>query len=324
MPDTLPAPLPLFPPIDPYETGSLKVPGAHALYYECSGNFEGQPVLFLHGGPGTGSSPDTRRLFDPARCNIIQFDQRGCGASTPHGSLIDNTTPHLVDDMIKLLDQLNIDKAHLAGGSWGSTLALAFAMKHPLRVRSLLIYGIFLCRASEFKALYFEGGVVSQIYPEVFARFIKLLPPGERADPISGYAKLFHSNNIELRNKALHMWTLLEQQASRLIVDQKRLQTEMANPGYVLSHSLIENHYFQQNGFLDGDELLASVGQTLANIPTHIINGRYDLICPMITAFELHKAMPHAVLTIVPDAGHSFRDPGMGGAIIGASQELHR
>ncbi len=316
--------LPLFPPIDPYQTGSLKLCGGHQLYYECSGNPKGQPVLFLHGGPGTGSSPDTRSLFDPQRCNIIQFDQRGCGKSTPHGSLIENTTDHLVEDMIKLLDQLNIEKAHLAGGSWGSTLALAFAVAHPSRVRSILIYGIFLCRASEFKALYFKGGVVSQIYPEVFANFIELLPPGDRADPIKGYAKLFGRDNIELRNEALHMWTLLEQQASRLVVDQKRLQTEMANPDYVLSHSLIENHYFQQNGFLDGDQLLLTVGDRLANIPTHIINGRYDLICPMITAHELHKAMPHSLLTIVPDAGHSFRDPGMCDAIIRAGKKLHR
>ncbi len=324
MPDHSQALRSLYPPLDPHETGMLKVCGGHTLYYECSGNFKGQPVLFLHGGPGTGSSPDTRRLFDPAHCNIIQYDQRGCGKSTPHGSLKDNTTPHLVDDMIKLLDQLDIDKVHIAGGSWGSTLALAFAIAHPNRVRSILIYGIFLCRTSEFKALYFEGGVVSQIYPEMFANFIELLAPEDRADPIKGYAKLFGSDNIELRNKALHMWTLLEQQASRLMVDQKRLQTEMANPDYVLSHSLIENHYFQQNGFLDGDELLVRVGQQLADIPTHIVNGRYDLICPMITAYELHKAMPHAVLTIVPNAGHSFRDPGMSDAIIRASHELHK
>ena len=324
MPDHSQSLLSLFPPIEPYETGFLKVFGDHNLYYECSGTKNGQPVLFLHGGPGTGSSPDTRRLFDPQQCNIIQFDQRGCGNSTPHGSLIDNTTDHLVDDMIKLLDELNIDKAHIAGGSWGSTLALAFAIAHPDRVHSLLIYGIFLCRSSEFKALYFQGGVVSQIYPEVFANFIEMLPPSDRADPIAGYAKLFHSQDIELRNKALHMWTLLEQQASRLVVDQKRLQSEMANPDYVLSHSLIENHYFQQNGFLDGDELLMIAGQKLADIPTHIVNGRYDLICPMITAHELHKALPHSVLTIVGDAGHSFRDPGMSDAIIRASHTLHR
>ncbi|MCP4932855.1 MAG: prolyl aminopeptidase [bacterium] len=323
MPDKLPAPLSLFPPIDPYQTGSLKVLGGHELYFECSGNPDGQPILFLHGGPGTGSSPDTRRLFNHQRCNIIQFDQRGCGKSTPHGSLIENTTDHLVDDIIKLLNLLSIDQVHLAGGSWGSTLALAFAMTHPNRVRSILIYGIFLCRASEFKALYFEGGVVSQIYPEVFSSFIELLPNADRADPIKGYAKLFGSNNIELRNNALHMWTLLEQQASRLIVDQKRLQTEMANPDYVLSHSLIENHYFQQNGFLDGDQLLTVAGERLADIPTHIINGRYDLICPMITAHELNKAIPHSKLTIVPDAGHSFRDPGMCDVIIRASSKLH-
>ena len=324
MPEHSQALLPLFPPIDPYQTGSLRVSNSHKIYYECSGNKNGQPVLFLHGGPGTGSSPDTRRLFDPDRSKLIQYDQRGCGNSTPHGSLIDNTTDHLVEDMIKLLDHLKSDKVHLAGGSWGSSLALAFAMKHPARVKSLLIYGIFLCRPCEFQALYFEGGVVSQIYPEVFTRFIELLPPADRANPIKGYAKLFGSDEPKQRSKALHMWTLLEQQASRLIVDQNRLQTEMANPDYVLSHSLIENHYFQHNGFMDGDELLGIVGEKLADIPTYIINGRYDLICPMVTAHELHCAMPHSTLTIVPDAGHSFRDPGMTDAILRAAQSLHQ
>ncbi len=317
------APLPLFPPINPSKTSVLEVSNGYQIYYECSGNPRGQPVLFLHGGPGTGCTPDTRRLFDPKTCNIVQFDQRGCGNSTPHGSLTDNSTEHLIDDMLKLLDLLQIDKAHLAGGSWGSTLALAFPMAHPDRVRSLMVYGIFLCRSSEFKALYFQGGVVSQIYPKTFATFIELLPVTDRADPIKGYAKLFASDNETRRNEALHVWTLLEQQASRLIVDQSRLQTEMANPRYVLSHSLIENHYFQHNGFIDGDELLLKIGDRLAHIPTHIINGRYDLICPMITAHELHKAMPHSVLTVVPDAGHSFRDPGMTDALIRASCELH-
>ena len=322
MPDDQTALRRLFPALTPYETAHLKVSDGHEIYFEVSGNPSGQPVLFLHGGPGTGSNPDQRRLFDPAGYRIIQFDQRGCGQSTPHGSLDHNTTDHLVEDMIALLDHLGVAKAHLVGGSWGSTLALAFGMQHPERLCSLLIYGIFLCRPSEFRALYFEGGVVSQIYPEIFQRYIELLPLDERKNPIKGYAKLFHSKDLEVRNEALYMWTLLEQQASRLIVDQHRLQGEMSNPDYVLSHSLIENHYFRHNGFWDGDEILQGIEAKLGTHRVHIINGRYDLICPMVTAHELHTALPRSTLTIVPDAGHSFREPGIMDAIITASQEL--
>ena len=312
----------LFPVIEPFETGLFPVSNSHKIHLERSGNPDGQPLLFLHGGPGTGSNPDQRRLFDPARFHIIQHDQRGCGHSTPHGSLDNNTTDHLVEDMVALMKHLNIEKAHLAGGSWGSTLALAFAMKHPERVRSLLIYGIFLCRPCEFAALYFQGGVVSQLYPEIFERFITLLPPADRADPIKGYHKLFTSPDTNLRNEALHIWTLLEQQSSRLIANQDRIEQEMANLDYVLSHSIIENHYFRYNGFMDGDDLLANAGQRLADIPVHIINGRYDLVCPMITAYQLHKALPSSTLTIVPDAGHSFREHGIMDAIVRAAEKL--
>ncbi len=312
----------LFPALEPYDHGHLPVSQAHQIYFECSGNRAGQPILFLHGGPGTGSSPDQRRLFDPARFHIIQHDQRGCGNSTPHGSLEHNTTDHLVDDMVTLMDHLEIDEAHLAGGSWGSTLALALAMKHPARVRSLLIYGIFLCRPCEFRALYFSGGVVSQLYPEIFERFITLFPLADRDDPIKGYHKLFTSLDTKLRNEALTIWTLLEQQSSKLIADQDRIEQEMANPDYVLSHSLIENHYFRHNGFMDGDDLLAKAGQRLAGLPVHIINGRYDLVCPMITAHQLHKALPGSTLTIVPDAGHSFRERGIMNAIVRAAETL--
>ncbi len=313
---------PLFPPLSPFDTGQLPVGEPHRLYYEISGNPDGQPIMFLHGGPGTGSSPDQRRLFDPGPFKIIQFDQRGCGKSTPHGSLVDNTTAHLVDDMRKLMDHLCIDDCHIAGGSWGSTLALAFAMKHRHRVKSLLLYGIFLCRPCEFKALYFKGGVVSQIYPEIFERYLSLLPLEDQDNPLKGYQKLFQSKDEKLRKKALTLWTLLEQKTSRLIVDEERLASEMANPDYVLSHSLIENHFFQHNGFLDGDQLLREAANRLGDLRVHIINGRYDLVCPMITAHELHKALPHSTLTILPDAGHSFREPGMTDAIIKSAIEL--
>ena len=312
----------LLPPLAPFDSDHLPVSHGHKMHFEQSGNPAGQPLLFLHGGPGTGSNPDQRRLFDPQKFHIIQFDQRGCGKSTPHGSLEHNTTDHLVADMIALMDHLHIDKAHLAGGSWGSTLALAFAMQHPERVRSLLVYGIFLCRPCEFRALYFKGGVVSQLYPEIFERFITLLPEADRHDPIKGYHKLFTSKDKELRNRALHIWTLLEQQSSNLIADQQRIDEEMTNPDYVLSHSLIENHYFQHNGFMDGDRLLLEAGERLSGIPVHIINGRYDLVCPMITAWQLHKALPDSTLEIILDAGHSFREPGITDAIMRRANAL--
>ncbi len=312
----------LFPALAPFDSGHLPVSHEHKIHFERAGNRDGQPLLFLHGGPGSGSHTDHRRLFDPQKFHIIQFDQRGCGKSTPHGSIEHNTTDDLINDMIALMDHMDIEKAHLVGGSWGSTLALAFAMKHPERVLSLLVYGIFLCRPCEFRALYFQGGVVSQLYPETFRDFITLLPPDDRHDPIEGYRKLFTSRHEAMRNRALFLWTHLEQQASRLIPDLRRIDEEMANPDYVLSHSLIENHYFRHNGFIDGDRLLAEAEQRLSGIPVHIINGRYDLVCPMVTALQLHEALPGSTLTIVPDAGHSFREPGMTDAIIRRSDEL--
>ncbi len=280
--------------------------------------------MFLHGGPGSGSSPDHRRLFDPRRYNLIQFDQRGCGKSRPHGCLEDNTTEHLVSDISKLLDHLEVAQVHLAGGSWGSTLALSFGIKHTHRLRSLLLYGIFLCRDRELRALYFKDGVAHQIYPELFEQYLALLPATDQDNPIKGYNRLFNSKNADTRNAALLMWTRLEKQVSCLIIDEQTITTELSDPDFVLSHSLIENHYFLNNGFIDGEEVLRLASEKLENIPTHIITGRYDLVCPMITAYELQKALPHAGMTIVPDAGHSFREPGITDAIIRAADSLRR
>lgn len=316
--------LSLHPPLEPLKTGRLAVSNGHELFFERSGNPRGEPLLFLHGGPGSGSSPDQRRLFDPEHFQIIQFDQRGCGQSTPHGSLTNNTTGHLVQDIKSLLDHLELEKIHLAGGSWGSTLALSFGVEFPERLHSLLLYGIFLCRPRELQALYFPGGIAQQIYPDLFEDYLALLTEPERQNPIEGYRTLFHSHNDAKRNEALLMWTRLEKQLSRVLVDQNTLETELANPDFVLSHSLIENHYFQHHGFMDGDELLANAAQKLQSIPIHLINGRYDLVCPVITAYEVHKALPHSTLTIVPDAGHSFREPGMTDAIIRAGEDIWR
>lgn len=314
---------PLFPPVEPCRTEFLQLSDGHEIYMECSGNPHGEPVLFLHGGPGSGSSADQRRLFDPKRFNIIQFDQRGCGKSRPHGSLENNTTNDLVGDILTLLDHLKLDKVHLAGGSWGSTLALCFANEHPNRLQSLLLYGIFLGRQSELQALYFPDGIARQLHPELFEQYLALLPVEDQQNPIEGYGRLFRNSDETIRNEALLMWTHLEKRLSRLVVDEDDLGAELADANFVLSHSLIENHYFRHNCFIDGDELLAALPDKLWDIPTYIIAGRYDLVCPIITAHELHKALPHSTMTIVPDAGHSFHEKGITDAFIQASDALH-
>ena len=313
---------PLFPPVEPYSSEFLELSGEHEIYRECSGNQYGEPVLFLHGGPGSGSNPDQRRLFDPKRFNIIQFDQRGCGKSRPHGSLENNTTNDLVGDIAALLDHLALDKVHLAGGSWGSTLALCFANEYPDRLKSLLLYGIFLGRQSELQALYFPDGVAHQLHPELFEPYLALLPVEDRQNPVEGYGRLFQNGDEAIRDEALLMWTRLEKRLSRLVVDEDDLCAELADVNFVLSHSLIENHYFRHNCFIDGDELLATLPDKLRDIPTYIIAGRYDLVCPIITAHELHKALPHSTMTIVADAGHSFREKGITDAFIRASDAL--
>jgi proline iminopeptidase len=287
-----------------------------------SGNPVGEPLIFLHGGPGSGHNPDHRRLFDPARFRIVQFDQRGCGLSTPHGSLERNTTPHLVADTLRLAQQLGLRKFHLAGGSWGSTLALAFADAHPEYLASLVIYGVFLCRDRELAALYLPGGIAAQVYPDLFAPYLELLPEADRADPIEGYGKLFRSNDPARRNEALAAWTRLEMKMLRLVVPDAELEAAMTDTAYVLSHSLLENHYFRHRGFIDGSRILREIGGRLRGIPVHIVAGRYDMVCPMITAWELHKAMPGSHLTIVPAAGHSFREPGVTDALMRAGEAL--
>jgi len=341
----------LHPPIEPYETGRLSVSHGHELFYELSGSAVGQPLVFLHGGPGSGASPYARRLFDPKRFKIIQFDQRGCGASTPHGRLQDNTTPHLVADIEALLNHLGIERLHLAGGSWGSTLALAYGIEHPARLRSLLLYGIFLCRPRELRSLYFPGGAAHMFYPELFEAYLALLPEAARANPIEGYRKLFNSEDRAARREALLMWTRLEKAVSRLNVSEQELQQELEDEDFVLSHSLIENHYFRHGCFLDMEEesgpgnhedgaarpeadagadadlagggaFLRRIGERLADIPTHIINGRYDLVCPPVTAHELHKALPRSTLTLVPATGHSFHAPALTNALIRAAERL--
>ncbi len=314
--------LSLFPPVVPFATGWLAVGDGHEIHFQRSGNPDGEPLLFIHGGPGSGSSGDQRRLFDPQKFHIVQFDQRCCGLSRwqgdEAGKCTGNTTGKLVADMVLLLNHLNIEKIHMAGGSWGSTLALAFGVEHPHRLKSLLLYGIFLCRPCELRALYFPGGVAQSLFPEAFEDFLAPLASDQRSDPIAGYASLFQSENADIRHAALRQWTRFEKRISRLQVDEVEMSRELEDMAYVKAHSEIENQYFRHDCFLNGDRggLLQRVAERLALVPTHIVNGRYDIVCPPRTAFELHKALPHSTLTIVPDAGHSFREPGLSDAII--------
>ena len=300
---------PLYPPIDPYDTGMLDVGDGHKLYWEQSGNPDGQPIIFLHGGPGSGTSPAHRQFFNPDKYRIILFDQRGAGKSTPHASLDNNTTPHLVADIEKLRTSLDIESWYVSGGSWGSTLALAYAMEHSARVNALVLYGIFLCRDEELRDLYFEGGTSSRIFPDVFEDFINLLPEDKRDNPLQGYQDLFQSTDSDIRLKAVDLWTRLEKRVSALIVSEETLNEKMSDPDYVLAHSLVENHYFLSNGFIDGDKILRELPMKINGKTMHIIQGRYDMVCPFKTAWDLHKACSHSKLHIIDNAGHTAEEP---------------
>ena len=299
----------LYPEIEPYDHGYLEVGGNHRIYWETSGNPDGAPMVFLHGGPGSGSSPWQRQLYNPDKYRIILFDQRGSGKSSPHASLENNTTSHLVDDMEKIREHLAVDKWHVSGGSWGSTLALAYADKHADRLKSISMYGIFLCRKQELQDLYFDGGIASRVFPEIFYEYLALLPEEDRADPIVGYGKLFASKDEKLRTAAIDKWTRLEKRVSALVVSQESLNSEMSNPDFVISHSLVEQHYFKNYGFVDGDKILDSVPEKLENIPVHIIQGRYDMVCPFKTAWELRNALKNCTFHEIPAAGHTAKEP---------------
>ncbi len=314
----------LYPPIEPYNASSLAVSDGHSIYFEESGNPKGRAIAFLHGGPGSGTNPTQRRFFNPEKFRIILHDQRGSGRSRPHGSLKANTTAHLIADMEALRQSLDISTWSLFGGSWGSTLALAYANAHASSVNAMILYGIFLCRQSELEGLYYPQGLAHHFFPEIFERYIELLPAEERSNPIKGYDKLFHSTDADARRQAIEMWTLLEKRVSALQVDEAALSKEMSDPDYVLSHSLIENHYFLHHGFIDGDALLRELPAKLAEIDVQIIAGRYDLVCPLITAYQLHKALGRSRLTIVPDAGHTWREAGNIAAIRTATDALAR
>jgi proline iminopeptidase len=302
----------LYPPIEPHETGMLDVGDGQQLYWEVSGNPQGKPVVFLHGGPGGGTAPQHRRFFDPAAYRIVLFDQRGCGRSQPHvadgADLWGNTTDHLVADIERLRTFLGVDRWMVFGGSWGSTLALAYAQRHPERVTELVLRGIFLLRRSEID-WYYNGGA-GQLFPEAWEGFCAPLAAAEPGEhPVDVYHHLLHSTDPDVALDAAIAWSTWEGATSSLLPNPDRV-AETAEPRFALAFARIENHYFHHRGFFDEGALLRDA-HLLRDIPGVIVQGRYDVVCPARSAHDLHEAWPSSRLHIVDDAGHAATEPGI-------------
>jgi proline iminopeptidase len=309
----------LYPPVEPYDQGTLPVSAVHTLYYEQAGNPDGQPVVFLHGGPGGGLVPEYRQFFDPAAYRVVLFDQRGSGRSTPHASLEENTTWHLVDDIETLRAHLGVESWHVFGGSWGSTLALAYAETHPERVRSLTLRGIFLCRPQEIRWFYQEGA--SWIFPDVWEEYVKVIPEEERNDFVSAYYRRLTSEDEATRLEAARAWSVWEGSTSKLFFDFDMIQ-RFDEAEFALAFARIECHYFMNNAFFPTDNyLIENVGK-IRHIPGVIVQGRYDVVCPARSAWELHRAWPESELRIIPDAGHSATEPGIVSALVEATDKF--
>jgi proline iminopeptidase len=308
----------LYPAIRPYRTGRLRVSPLHELYYEESGNPEGKPVVFLHGGPGGGTSPAMRRFFDPQRYRIVLFDQRGCGKSRPHASLVENTTWHLVSDIEQLRLHLGLERWQVFGGSWGSTLALAYAQRHPERVTELVLRGIFLLRRSEIDWFYQHETGAAALFPDLWEGFLAQIPVAERVDMVAAYYKRLTARSVTVRARAAAAWSKWEAATSYLRASERDV-AKFDDPDLAAAFARIECHYFVNRGFLESeDQLLRDVARIRA-IPAAIVQGRYDVVCPMRSAWALHRAWPEAELCVVPDAGHSAFEPGIARALVTAT-----
>lgn len=307
-----------FPKIEPFNKGMLKVSDIHTLYWEECGNPQGRPVVFLHGGPGGGISPDYRRFFDPETYRVVLFDQRGSGQSIPCAEIRENTTWDLVNDIETIRTMLNIDKWVVFGGSWGSTLALSYAIIHPDKVKALVLRGIFLCRPSEIKWFYQEGA--SQLFPDVWDEYLKPIPESERNDLVNAYYKRLTHENADIRLQAAKAWSKWEAATSRLIIDQNAIN-DFDDPEFALSFARIECHYFTNNAFFKTDNWIIENIDRIRHIPASIVQGRYDVVCPMRSAWDLRKAWPEAEFTVVPDAGHAAAEPGNRSALIDATEK---
>ncbi|WP_266181084.1 prolyl aminopeptidase [Dyella humicola] len=311
----------LYPEIEPYDSGMLKVSDLHTLYYEQSGNPNGKPVVFLHGGPGGGTNPKCRRFFDPAVYRIVLFDQRGCGKSTPHAELTDNTTWHLVNDIERVRTHLGIDRWQVFGGSWGSTLALAYAQTHPDRVTELVLRGIFMLRRWELEWFYQKG--CDALYPDAWESFLHAIPEAERGDLMSAYHRRLISTDPQVRVNAARAWSVWEGATSYLWQDTSYIESS-AEDEFALAFARIECHYFVHGGFFEHDDQLLRNVDRIRKIPAVIVQGRYDVVCPMRSAWDLHRAWPEADLRIVQDAGHSAFEPGNISGLIEATDRFGR
>ncbi|MCB0389844.1 MAG: prolyl aminopeptidase [Bdellovibrionales bacterium] len=295
----------LYPDIEPYKTHRLKVSDLHELYIEEVGNPNGSPVIFLHGGPGGGITPVYRRFFDPNHYRVILFDQRGAGKSTPHAELRENTTHHLVNDINTIREFFNIDKWIVFGGSWGSTLSLCYAIQFPENVKALALRGIFLCRPQEIKWFYQEGA--SRIYPEAWEHYRDIIPVDEQHDFIKAYYKRLTSENSETRMKAAKAWSIWEASTSKLIQDEELINT-FGSDFFAEAFARIECHYFINNIFMESENYIIDNIDKIKHLTGAIVQGRYDIVCPTESAWDLHKAWPKSKLHIIPDAGHSLTE----------------
>ena len=299
----------LYPPLSPYRSGFLRASDLHELYFEESGNPNGKPALFLHGGPGGGTEAKMRRFFDPARYRIVLMDQRGCGKSRPHASLVDNTTWDLVADIERLRKHLKLQNWLVFGGSWGSTLALAYAQTHPECVTQLVLRGIFLLRRWELEWFYQDPGGAAALYPDLWEHYVEPIPEAERGDMMAAYYRRLTSANPAELSHAAKAWALWEA-ATSFLRQNSLYSAKLGQDTHSEAFSRIECHYFVNGGFLaTPNQLIENVGR-IRHIPAVIVQGRYDIVCPMRSAWELHRAWPEADLHIVADAGHSAFEPG--------------
>lgn len=308
-----------YPEIEPFQKSYLKVSDLHQIYYEISGNPNGAPVVFLHGGPGGGTDPDHRRYFDPQFYKIILFDQRGCGLSKPNAELKENTTWDLVSDMEQIRELLNIDKWIVFGGSWGSTLALTYAVTHPARVKGLILRGIFLCRPEELKWFYQQGA--SWIFPDVWEKYWNYIPSEERSDMMKAYYTRLTSDDSQTRLQAAKVWSQWEAATSRLYVDLQSIEA-FEEPEKALAFARIECHYFMNNAFFPSNNYILENIAKVKGIPGVIVQGRYDVVCPAKSAWDLHRLWPEADIKIIADAGHAASEPATRAALIDATDQM--
>lgn len=310
-----------FPELEAFSQEFIRVSHIHEIYVEQAGNPQGYPILFLHGGPGGGISPDHRRYFDPKFYRIILFDQRGCGRSRPFAELQENTTWDLVADIEKIRLHLGVAKWHVFGGSWGSTLALSYAIKHPENISALILRGIFLCRPSEIKWFYQEGA--SQLFPDLWEEYLKPIPNSERGDLVGAYYKRLTSSENSVRLEAAKSWSKWEGGTSYLLPKPTAIE-EFDSPEKALPFARIECHYFVNNAFFSSNNFILENVEKFRKIPGVIVQGRYDVVCPARSAWDLHRAWPESTLKIIPDAGHSAAEPGIKSALIEATEGMKK